>query len=164
MRIVRELVSEDACAFRELRLEALHLHPDAFGSSYEVETNQPLSEFGGRIAKGGLFGGFVDGRLSGMAGFFACEAVNLRHKGVLFGMYVRESEQGTGLAEEIVATIVDYARERVEQLQLSVATTNNRAIRLYRRLGFNAYATEPKALKVGQRYIDELLMVRFLSA
>ena len=88
----------------------------------------------------------------------------MRHKGVLFGMYVRESERGSGLAEEILAMIVDVARERVEQLQLSVATTNHRAIRFYRRLGFEAYATEPKALKLGSRYIDELLMVRFLSA
>ena len=164
MRTVRELVSDDTYAFRELRLEGLRLHPEAFGSSYEVESNQPLSEFGGWIAKGAMFGGFVDGRPSGMAGLLAHEAVNLRHKGVLFGMYVRESERGSGLAEEILAMIVDVARERVEQLQLSVATTNHRAIRFYRRLGFEAYATEPKALKLGSRYIDELLMVRFLSA
>ena len=38
--IIRELVPEDAAAFRELRLLGLQLHPEAFGSSYEEESQQ----------------------------------------------------------------------------------------------------------------------------
>jgi ribosomal protein S18 acetylase RimI-like enzyme len=161
--VVRHLAPEDAEAFRKIRLEALRLHPDAFGSVYEAEVVETGSDFGAKIERGCVFGGFVDRRLEGMAGFSVSGAVQLRHKGTLGGMYVREAQRGSGLAEAIVDAVLAHAREGVEQVQLSVAATNDRAIRFYRRLGFEAYATEPRALKVGQRYIDELLMVRFLD-
>jgi ribosomal protein S18 acetylase RimI-like enzyme len=162
MAVVRELVPEDTAELRELRLEALRLHPDAFGSAYEVEAAEPMSAFSARVAKGGLFGGFIDGRLLGMAGFSVFDAAQLRHKGTLGGMYVRGSARGSGLAEAIVDTVLEHAAKRVEQVLLTVAAHNRRAIRFYKRLGFKGFATEPRALKVGPRYVDELLMVRFL--
>lgn len=162
MVVIRELVLEDVAVLRELRLEALRLHPDAFGSAHEVEAAEPMSEFAARVAKGGLFGGFVDDRLLGMAGFSVHDAARLRHKGTLGGMYVREAARGSGLAAAIVDTVLDHAATRVEQVLLTVAAHNRRAIRFYERLGFVSYATEPRALKVGTRYVDELLMVRFL--
>lgn len=161
-RLVRELSISDAAAFREIRLESLALHPDAFASSHEAEAAEPLDRFRDRLARGGRFGGFVNGRLVGVAGFFPHDVARLRHKGTLVGMYVRESERGTGLADEIVNAIIEHAREKVELLQLSVATTNSRAIRFYERMGFKKYATEPRALKMDGNYIDEFLMMRLL--
>lgn len=163
MAVVRELVPEDAEEFRDLRLEALRLHPDAFGSLHEVEAAEPVADFAARIARGGLFGGFVDGRLAGMAGFFVDGAAQSRHKGTLWGMYVRESARGHGLSEAIVNAVVEHAAQRVEQILLTVAAHNDQAIRFYERMGFKSYATEPRALKVGRRYVDELLMIRFLD-
>lgn len=162
-RLVRELAAEDAVALRELRLEALRLHPGAFGSTYAVEAAQPVSATATSVAAGGMFGGFVDGRLQGMAGFRVVDAAQLRHKGVLGGMYVRESLRGTGLADAIVESLLAYAAGRVEQVLLTVAADNARAIRFYERLGFVTYGTEPRALKVGTRYLDERLMIYFLS-
>jgi GNAT superfamily N-acetyltransferase len=124
MIVVRELVPEDAGGFRELRLEALRLHPDAFGSAYQVEAVEPVSEFAARIAKGGLFGGFVDGQFLGMVGFSVHDAAQLRHKGTLGGMYVRETAQGSGLATAIVSTVLEHAAEQVEQVLLTVAAHN----------------------------------------
>lgn len=163
MRIVRELTVKDVDAFREIRLEALLLHPYAFGSVYAVEVEEPVSAFAQRVASGGLFGGFSDGQLMGMAGFSRPSAAQLRHKGTLGGMYVRASERGTGLAGDIVAAVLQHARKQVELVQLAVATTNARAVRFYQRLGFQIYATELKGLKVGERYVDEHLMVLFLD-
>ncbi len=163
MQTVRELAAADVEAFREIRLEALLLHPDAFGSAHAVEVRQTLADIASKIANGGLFGGFVDGRLEGIAGFGVSSLAQLSHKGTLGGMYVREALRGSGLAEAIVKAILAHATKRVEQVQLSVAATNERAIRFYRRLGFEAYATEPRALKIGRTYIDELLMVRFFD-
>src|ERR1700683_70967 len=162
MRAVRQLEPGDAESYRDIRLEALRLHPDAFASLYAAEVKESIADFAARIAGGDFFGGFVDGGLEGIAGFIVRAPAQLSHKGSLGAMYVRESQRGTGLAEAIVNTVLAHARTRVEQVQLSVTATNERAIRFYRRLGFEAYATEPKALKVGDRYVDELLMVRFL--
>jgi ribosomal protein S18 acetylase RimI-like enzyme len=163
MMTVRALEAADVEEFRTLRLEALRLHPDAFGSSYAEESQETLADFAAKIARGGLFGGFFEERLQGMAGFFVPNAAQLRHKGTLGAMYVREAFRGDGLATFIVETLLAHAKERVEQVQLSVAAGNERAIRFYTRMGFAPYATEPRALKVGQTYIDEILMVRFFD-
>lgn len=162
-RLVRQLFPGDATELRELRLEALRLHPDAFGSTYAVEAAELVSAFAARIAGGGLFGGFVDGRMAGMAGFRVVDAAQLRHKGVLGGMYVCEPARGSGLAAAIVQAVLAHAASRVEQILLTVAAENGRAIRFYERQGFVAYGTEPRALKVGAHYLDELLMIRFLD-
>jgi RimJ/RimL family protein N-acetyltransferase len=161
--LTRELVLGDAAELRELRLEALRLHPDAFGSAYAVEAAEPVSAFAARIAKGGMFGGFVAGSLQGMAGFQIVDAAQLRHKGVLGGMYVCQVARGTGLAEAILRAVLAHAAGRVEQVLLTVSADNRRAIRFYEGKGFVAYGTEPRALKVGARYLDELLMIRFLG-
>ncbi|MFO1048272.1 MAG: GNAT family N-acetyltransferase [Geminicoccaceae bacterium] len=162
--LVRRLVPEDASELRELRLEALRLHPGAFGSTHAVEAAEPVSAFAARIAGGCIFGGFIAGRMRGMAGFSVVDAAQLRHKGVLGGMYVRESARGSGLADAIVRAVLTHAAARVEQVLLTVAADNGRAIRFYQRQGFVAYGTEPRALKVGARYLDELLMVHFIRA
>ena len=76
-------------------------------------------------------------------------------------MYVRPAARGSGLAERLVEAVADHAFGRVELLQLSVASDNEAAIRLYRKAGFSEYGHEMKALKDGERYFDEILMVRF---
>ena len=43
----------------------------------------------------------------------------------------------------------------MEQIQLSVVTTNESARRLYRSLGFQVYGLEPAALKLDGRDLDE---------
>jgi hypothetical protein len=43
--------------------------PDAFGSAHAVEAKETLADFASKIAHGGLFGGLVDQRLEGIAGF-----------------------------------------------------------------------------------------------
>jgi RimJ/RimL family protein N-acetyltransferase len=50
------------------------------------------------------------------------------------------------------------ARSAVEEVRLSVTTSNAAAVRLYARLGFRPYGVEPRALKIGGEYHDELLM------
>ncbi len=47
----------------------------------------------------------------------------------------------------------------VEQVHLYVATTADAARRLYRRAGFEVVGTLRDAMKEGERYIDEDLMV-----
>ncbi len=49
--------------------------------------------------------------------------------------------------------------EGVEQIAISVAATQAAAIVLYRSLGFVPWGTEARALKLGDRYIDEEYMI-----
>src|SRR3954465_6256625 len=93
---IRRLGSSDAAAYRELRLEGLSLHPEAFGASWDDEAGKPLSWFVDRLESNAVFGGWRDGAaLAGVAGLLVPSAAKLRHKGVLWGMFVRPDARGT---------------------------------------------------------------------
>jgi ribosomal protein S18 acetylase RimI-like enzyme len=161
---VRPLRPEEAEAFRSIRLEALQRHPEAFGSTLEREAAQPLGFFAERLARNAVFGAFQGEALVGVVGFYALDGPKTRHKGVLWGMYVKPAARGRGVAEALTARVIAQAhRERVEALQLTVVSPNERALRFYRRMGFSTYGVEPRALKHYGAYFDEVLMVRFLG-
>jgi ribosomal protein S18 acetylase RimI-like enzyme len=159
---IRKLLIVDAAAFRDLRLEALQTYPDAFGSTYETEASRPLPYFMERLEKNVILGGFDHAELIGMVGFYRQSGPKDQHKGVIWGMYVRPRWQGSGLALSLLNEMIELAKMQVEQIQLTVVTTNQRAIRFYEASGFRGYGTEQNALKSGEQYFDELLMVRFL--
>ena len=86
---VRRLETSDVAAYRELRLESLKGHPEAFGSSWEDEADKPISWWSQRLETNAVFGGWVNrSPLVGLAGLRLQEKVKERHKGVLVGMYV----------------------------------------------------------------------------
>ena len=67
------------------------------------------------------------------------------------------------LPAALVDAVLAYARGRVIQVQLVVGEENIRARRLYESRGFKSYGLAPRALKLGDRYLDEQLMVRYLD-
>jgi ribosomal protein S18 acetylase RimI-like enzyme len=160
---IRRLMPEDAGLYREIRLEALQLSSEAFGSSFEQEGPQPLGYFQEALTKADVFGAFLETSLVGVAGFRRQAGMKQAHKGLLWGMYVRPVARGTGAAKSLVKAVLDHARERVELVQLAVVSDNETAQRLYRSCGFVAYGHEVHSLKQGGRYYDELLMAVALT-
>ena len=71
--------------------------------------------------------------------------------------------RGRGLGRALVAQVIGHAQGRVAQLHATVVTGNAVAGGLYRDLGFVTYGVEPRALKVGERYFDQALMVLMLD-
>jgi len=161
---LRRLETQDVEIYRELRLEGLKGHPEAFSSSWEHEANKPICWWAERLQANVIFGGWVDDSpIAGVAGLRVQDAVKLRHKGVLWGMYVRPEARGTGLAPALVQRVVEHGRTVVEELCLTVVASNTAACRLYRAAGFKPYGLEQRALKVGGEYYDEVLMALLLS-
>ena len=156
---IRRLEADDIEGYRELRLEALKGHPEVFSSSWEHEARKPMSWWVERLETNTIFGGWVDrSPLVGVAGLRVPDAVKLRHKGVLWGMYVRPEARGTGLAAALVQRVIEQARTLVEEICLTVVASNAAACRLYNAAGFEEYGLERRALKVGSEYYDEVLM------
>ncbi|WP_051334409.1 GNAT family N-acetyltransferase [Bradyrhizobium sp. Ai1a-2] len=157
---IRRLEARDTADYRDLRLEGLKAHPEAFASSWEHEVDKPTSWWEERLKTNTVFGGWVNSSpLVGLAGFRVQDGVKLQHKGVLWGMYVRPEARGTGLAAALVNQVVEHARPLVEDVCLTVVASNAAAHRLYGAAGFEEYGLERRALKVGSEYYDELLMV-----
>ena len=156
---IRRLSSADARQYREIRLEALSLAPEAFSSTFAAENAQPLAWFAARLDNSAVFGAVSGESLLGISGFFAKHGKEA-HKGVLVGMYVRSSARRLGIGRRLAEAVVDHARRHAEILQLSVVAGNDAARRLYAGLGFVEYGIERRALKQAGRYWDEVLMAK----
>ena len=160
---IRALTVADTEAFRQVRLDALHLHPVAFGAAYEDEAALDHAQFAERLSTPGFirFGAFDEqGGLVGLVGLQLRPGVKQRHKAFLFSMYVDAAHRSTGLAQQLVQAVIAGAREAgAILLHLSVSSGNAPAQRLYRRMGFTVYGVERRSLKIGERFHDEDLMV-----
>jgi len=168
MVIIRGLNEADAPAFRALRLRALHEHPEAFGASYEDALATPVEGMAARLRHDDTWPyNFVLGAfdntdaLIGMIGFMRQSGEKVRHKGAIWGMYVARESVGLGMGRALMERAIVEARQQpgLEQIELTVVSTNEAVRHLYQSVGFIVYGVEPQALKVGGEYVDEDLMV-----
>ena len=155
---IRQLTPADAESFRELRLEGLRLNPEAFGSTYDFEKDQPLTRYTGWLTNSTVFGAYENSHLIATASFTQLSGQKNSHKGLLRAMYVRPTHRRSGAGRQLVQAVIETARQKVEQIQLSVVSTNQPALRLYQSLGFRQYGLEKNALKHNGLYSDEILM------
>jgi RimJ/RimL family protein N-acetyltransferase len=81
----------------------------------------------------------------------------LGHVGVL-GILVAHPFRGRGVGRALLLDALQRARGRFEIVRLSVFADNTRAKELYRRVGFAPYGRLPRAIRRGDRYIDEEFM------
>ena len=166
--VLRPVCQEDVEAFRELRLEALRTHPEAFGADYATEAARPLSywlttleRFCGDTAV--IFLAVQQGQLLGMVGLQPGFSVKTQHAGVIWGVYVRPVWRLQRLAEALLHACITWAqRHHMQQVKLVVVNTNVAAIRCYARCGFTVYGLESQAIYHDGHYYDELLMTRRL--
>jgi ribosomal protein S18 acetylase RimI-like enzyme len=166
---IQFLTSDHTGEWLRLRIEALERDPEAFSASLEEYRALSLEEVKGRLwSNSGAFvvGAFEDRRLIGMAGFYREQGTKSSHKGRVWGVYLTPHARGAGISKKMMRTLLDRARaiKGMDQVLLSVAATQIPAIRLYRSLGFELYGTEPRALRIGDRYIDEHCMLLRLNS
>jgi len=165
---IRFLTPEDAVEWRRLRAEALERDPEAFSSSSEEHARLSLDDVKKRLGPTDdsfVAAAFEDGRLVGMAGFNRETGPKVRHKGRIWGVYVTASRRGNGVGRDLVRAVLNRAAkiEGLDQIQLSVTETQAAAIKLYHSLGFETFGREPRALKIGDRMVDEDYMIRRLT-
>ncbi len=139
--LVRRVTPADAGRVRALRLEMLADAPLAFIERLDEAAARPHEQFRARLAErakgndASQFVADVDGRLVAQAGGYA-----VGHSGavsLLYAVYVSPSWRRTGLLERLVDAVAAWSRAAGRPvLELEVLTSNLRAIRAYRRLGF----------------------------
>ncbi|MFC3768920.1 GNAT family N-acetyltransferase [Paenibacillus sp. GCM10012303] len=163
---IRLLNDSDAQVYREVRLRALKNDPDAFGSTYEQEETKPLEHIIERIHHTKdkfTLGCFDDSNtLVGIVNFSRENRLKTAHKGNIYGMYIEPQFRGRGVGKALLLALIERATnecEGLEQIHLTVVSTNKSAKRLYVSLGFEVYGIEPRALKFNEQYYDEDLMI-----
>jgi ribosomal protein S18 acetylase RimI-like enzyme len=161
---VRLLNETHAQAWQQLRLESLKEAGENFGSSYEEEVDRTPDDFAQLLKQGKLYGAFEKEAFIGFAGFYIMNPPKMRHKGVLWGMYVRPGFRKQGVASALLHAIIQEAGAQVIQVHLSCITSNTHALALYKKHGFEVYGIEPRALKEKEVFFGEYLMVLQLVA
>ena len=137
---VRQIRADDWPRLRAIRLLALADSPWAFGSTLareEAFTEDVWRERAALSAMGGDRVTFIaeeDDRWIGMATGLMEAGGRLD----LVGMFVDPAVRGRRLGAALVEAVADWARGRgAARLHLWVTTTNEPALRLYRRVGFH---------------------------
>ena len=163
---VRILTETDAEAFWNIRLRALRDDPESFGSSYEEVLERGIAGVTqGLRAKDvasddATFGAFDGNQLVGIASFRRVSSIKMRHKAIIWGMYVPRELRKEGIGKALMQAAIEYAKTLpdLEQINLAVVLTSREARHLFISLGFETYGLERRALKLHDRYFDQELM------
>lgn len=165
---IRLLTANDAETWWQLRLEMLLSDPASFADSAEEHQTTTIETARKHLGAGDpasnfVLGSFENGKLMGTAGFFRRKNNKERHKGHVWGVYVSPDQRGKGAGKALMQEIIRRAREieGIEQITL-VASASFPAQKLYEAVGFKSYGIEPHSLKIGSRYVDDVLMVLWL--
>ncbi len=133
-----QLTPKHAGEFRAIRLEALHLAPEAFGSSLDDWSDRPLSDFAARLATCEMWAaGPGPGHPVAIASWESGISPAEPDLGWVMSVYVRPDARGRGLGDAILARLAERAAgSGMTRMGLHVGRDNHAAQALYRRAGF----------------------------
>lgn len=109
-----------------------------------------------------LFAATVDGVFAGYAGLHVNGHPRLSHSGSL-GILVDVPYQGMGIGRRLMTQLLDIADNwlMLVRVELTVFTDNERAVALYKKMGFVEEGIKRYAAKRGGIYTDEYIMARY---
>jgi GNAT superfamily N-acetyltransferase len=134
--LIRQVGPDEWIVLRDVRLASLLDAPEAFGSTHAREVEFDEATWRDRATANGWYVATRDGAVDGIvAGYHdAGSPLTQRH---LIAMWVAPHARGTGLAAELVESVVEWARvDGATELTLGVADGNERARALYIKCGF----------------------------
>lgn len=134
---IERMMPDQWARVRAIRLQALSDAPDAFGTTLAEDEGKPLDIWRERLEHpaGATFLGTQDGDDVGLAVGFPWEG--RAAAAGLFAMWVAPAARGSGVGDALVDAVVSWARTQGHaELLLEVANTNEPAIGLYARKGF----------------------------
>jgi len=96
--------------------------------------------------------------------FFSQNRIRLSHTGS-FGMMIDKDFRDKGIGKLLIEGLLDWAESNplIEKVSLGVFSTNERAIALYKKMGFIEEGRKIKEFKMDNgEYVDDILMYKFV--
>ncbi|MBK7960639.1 MAG: GNAT family N-acetyltransferase [Bdellovibrionales bacterium] len=106
----------------------------------------------------------LNSKIVGLLDFANGHRQRVSHTGE-FGMSVEKSVREKGFGSLLLQALIDWAakNEKIEKIGLSVHNNNERAIGLYKKMGFEVEGVRKRDLKYGDgQYVDTVVMGRFV--
>ncbi|MED3908272.1 GNAT family N-acetyltransferase [Peribacillus simplex] len=111
-----------------------------------------------------IFVAEINGEVIGWIGFQSENRKRMSHKGS-FGMMIRKNYRGKGIGKELIKALLEWAEANpfIEKVSLGVFSTNQRAISLYKKMGFVEEGRKIKEFKMSEReYVDDIIMYKMV--
>ncbi|HTL07855.1 MAG TPA: GNAT family N-acetyltransferase [Chitinophagaceae bacterium] len=163
--IIKEITSDSNEKYRAFFTEGLINDETSFRISPADERNAsfPTADRPDNFT----LGAYAKNNLAGVVSFMR-EGANrekLRHKGLLFRMYVSPAYRRLHIGRHLVSEVIQRAKvlSGMEQINLTVIAANEPAKNLYTQIGFTVFSVEKNAIKYKGQYFDEEQMVLFLQ-
>ena len=157
-----DLTDADTVAYQAFLIPGLRSHTDAFRLSAQDEAGAAFPTKGTADSFTLAAVDTATGHYLGVVSFArdGDTREKLRHKGLLFRMYVSPESTGKGIGRALIQAVIDRTRKlpNLEQINLTVVASNERAIGLYASFGFVPFSREERAIKYNGAYFDELTM------
>ena len=154
---IKEVTSKEIEVYKKLILKGLVEDEDCFRIAPEDEYEAPFPT--NDQSDSFTIGAFKQNKLIGTASFKreGSNRLKLRHKGLLFKIYVDQEFRQKGIASSLIQEVINRAMllRGIEQINLTVIPTNKYAKKLYEKFGFETFASEKKAVKWKGKYFDE---------
>jgi RimJ/RimL family protein N-acetyltransferase len=153
--------------YRAIRLECLRDFPQNFGSTYEEQVALPKLAWEEFIEQHSpdkfTIGAFDGDTIIGICSVNLETRKKTRHVGEIIQMYVKPEYSGRKIGLQLIETTIAeaFGVPHVEQLVLSVVTTNIPANRVYEKAGFVEYGKLKHHFKTGNEYADQRMMVLY---
>ena len=106
----------------------------------------------------------IDGKIVGTCSLSSIgQKIRVRHR-CSIGIALYENVWGLGIGTALLSLLIENAiKNEYEQMELDVVSRNDRAIRLYEKMGFVKCGDKPKAMKhKNGTYDDLIIMVKLL--
>ncbi|WLR42219.1 GNAT family N-acetyltransferase [Bacillus carboniphilus] len=131
-----------------------------------VDVNKEQEKINTSQSKGNLNIVFeVDDQVIGFLVFYRFEQERLRHAGTL-GMGIKEEYCNQGIGTKLIQDLLKWATKQngLEKICLGVVSVNERAMKLYKRMGFAEEGRQRNQIKYEDgTYADDLLMAYYLG-
>lgn len=154
---ITELTAKHTDIYKRLILRGLKDDVDSFRIAPADEESEPFPTTG--QSDSFTLGAYDKNKLIGVASFKRADEnrLKLRHKGILFKIYVLEEYRQKGIAKQLIQETINRAKTiaDLEQINLTVIPTNKHAKMLYEKFGFKTFASEEKAIKWKGKYFNE---------
>ncbi len=166
MLTIREITENDADSFLEMcraldsETSFMMLEPDERTLSVD-EQRERIHSLAGRN-NAALLVAELDGQL---VGYIFAEGGSYRRNRhcahIVIG--IRAAFTGLGIGRRLFAELFTWAgNQGLTRLELTVMTHNERAVRLYQRMGFEIEGLRRRSLFVNGEYVDEYLMSKLI--
>lgn len=167
--MIRELTVADLDDFIAIRRESFARAPLSFAQlpDLEIDREQTKKDLAAKNEENFILGYFIDSKadgeqpiLAGIMGMIRYDSPKRRHRGFLWGVYVREIARGRGAARKMLEETIARARhlEGFRRIILTVSNHSVGAIRLYESVGFVEFGREAGAAMNGETPMDEIHM------